>query len=295
MQDNRTLLLIDGFNLLSRGYFATAYGKTEDQLYKSSNGVYTNALRVFFQKMFSLVRTNEVTHLAVAWDVKREESSRRQKYDFYKATRGELPAPLIMQYEVLREVLDKAGVKQLSVPSYEADDVIGTISTLWSMNEFGHCYIYSNDRDLFQLLNERTTQIIAGRAGETHYTIDQFRLDYGIDSAQWVDVKALLGDSSDNIPGCPGIGEKTALPLIQHYESLEGLYEQLEELDSKFNRCRKKLHAGRESAFISKELAQIICDIEEFTAWTHEELMYMPDHDRLEEELSKLDLNIRTR
>lgn len=295
MQDNRTLLLIDGFNLLSRGYFATAYGKTEDQLYKSSKGIYTNALRVFFQKMFSLVRTNGVTHLAVAWDVKREESSRRQKYDFYKATRGELPAPLISQYEVLREVLDKAGVKQLSVPSYEADDVIGTISTLWNMNDFGHCYIYSNDRDLFQLLNERTTQIIAGRAGETHYTIDQFRLDYGIDSTQWVDVKALLGDSSDNIPGCPGIGEKTALPLIQSYETLEGIYEQLEELDSKFNRCRKKLHAGRESAFISKELAQIICDIEEFSDWTHEELIYAPDYDRLEEELMKLELTIRTR
>lgn len=294
MQENRTLLLIDGFNLLSRGYFATAYGKTEDQLYKSSNGVYTNALRVFFQKMFSLVRTKEITHLAVAWDVKREESSRRQKYDFYKATRGELPAPLIMQYEVLREILEKAGVKQLSVPSYEADDVIGTISTLWSANEFGSCYIYSNDRDLFQLLNERTTQIIAGRAGETHYTIDQFRRDYGIDSAQWVDVKALLGDASDNIPGCPGIGEKTALPLIQHYATLEGIYEQLEELDPKFNRCKKKLHAGRESAFISKELAQIICDIEEFSAWTHEELMYEPNHDLLKAELEKLELNIRT-
>ena len=294
MQENRNLLLIDGFNLLSRGYFATAYGKTEDQLYKSSKGIYTNALRVFFQKMFALVRTNEVTHLAVAWDVKREESSRRQKYDFYKATRGELPAPLIMQYEVLRDILDKAGVKQLSVPSYEADDVIGTISTLWSSNELGNCYIYSNDRDLFQLLNERTTQIIAGKAGEIHYTIDQFRLDYGIDSTQWVDVKALLGDSSDNIPGCPGIGEKTALPLIQHYETLEGIYEQLEELDPKFNRCRKKLHAGRESAFISKELAQIICDIEDFSTWTHEELMYDPNHDRLKAELENLELNIRT-
>lgn len=225
MNDNKTLLLIDGFNLLSRGYFATAYGRTEDQLYKTSKGVYNNALRVFFQKMFNLIRSHQVTHLAVAWDVKREESARRQKYDFYKATRSELPKPLIMQYEILNRVLDRVGIKQLSIPSFEADDVIGTVAANWSSNQHGQCIIYSNDRDLFQLLNNYTSQIVASRNGELHYTIEHFREEYGIDSHQWVDVKALLGDSSDNIPGCPGIGQKSALPLIQQYKTLDGIYE----------------------------------------------------------------------
>ena len=292
-ENKQTLLLIDGFNLLSRGYFATAYGKTEDQLYRNKNGVYTNALRVFFQKMFSLIKTHQVTHLGVAWDVKREESSRRQKFDFYKATRGELPAPLIMQYETLRSSLDRIGVTQLSVPSYEADDVIGAISTMWSTTKMGECLIYSNDRDLFQLLNECTSQVIASKTGDRIYTIDHFREDYGIESSQWVDVKALLGDTSDNIPGCPGIGEKTALPLIQHYQTLEGIYEQLEILDPKFNRCKKKLMAGQESAFISKELAQIICEIEAFEDWTHDHLLYEIDYDILADELEELELKIR--
>ncbi|MGM9985815.1 MAG: flap endonuclease, partial [Bacillaceae bacterium] len=94
----KNLLLIDGFNLLSRGYFATAYGKSEEQLFQTRDGRYTNALRVFFPKMLNLIKEHHITHLAVAWDVKREESDRRQKYDFYKATRNALPDPLIQQY-----------------------------------------------------------------------------------------------------------------------------------------------------------------------------------------------------
>ncbi|WP_275421418.1 5'-3' exonuclease [Fervidibacillus halotolerans] len=267
----KTLLLIDGFNLLSRGYFATAYGKSEEQLSRNMDGEYINGLRVFFQKMVNLISEHHVTHLAVAWDVKRNESIRSQTYDFYKASRVDLPKPLIRQYEMGKVILDQIGINQITVFPYEADDIIGTMSKKWSDEKQGTCFIYSNDRDLFQLLSEKTAQIISKREGDVIYTIDTFMKDHSIHPSQWVDVKALLGDKSDNIPGCPGVGEKSALPLIQQYGSLEKLYEQIDQLDSKFNRYKKKLMAGKESVFISKELSKIICNIPELNDFSFHE------------------------
>lgn len=288
-----TLLLIDGFNLLSRGYFATSYNRSEDQLTRNSKGVYTNALRVFFQKLFNLIKEHEVTHLGIAWDVKREELDRRQKYDFYKATRNELPLPLLQQYETLKVVLDIIGITQLVMPPHEADDIIGTLSSKWSNDTDNKCLIYSNDKDLYQLLNDKTTQIISQKKNEILYTIDRFIEDYEIGSHQWVDVKALLGDSSDNIPGCPGVGEKSALPLIQHYNSLEELYEQIEGLDKKFIRYKNKLIEGKESTFISKELAKICCDIEEYATLNFEELRLNMKPEKIQDSMDDLELKIK--
>ncbi len=256
-----TLLLIDGFNLLSRGYFATAYGKNEDELPTNDDGLYVNGLRVFFQKYFQLIDKHDITHTAVAWDVKREDSIRRQYCPTYKETRSDLPTPLIQQYESCTAILDTLKVKQLLVPPYEADDAIGAVSCMWSEQMEGPCYIYSNDKDLLQLLNQQTTQIIASKKEELLYTAERFRNDYGIEPTQWIDVKALLGDKSDNIPGCPGVGEKSALPLIQMYGSIEQVYEQLDSLDPQFKRYLKKLAAGHESVQLSKRLATIICDL----------------------------------
>ncbi len=288
-----TFLLVDGFNLLSRGYFATSYGKSEEELLKNSNGIYTDALRIFFQKLFKLIKEHDVTHIGIAWDVKREETERRKKYDFYKATRSELPTPLIQQFETLKVVLDRIGVKQIELAPYEADDIIGTLSAKWSQELNSRCLIYSNDKDLLQLLNENTSQIIAQKGTEVIYTIDRFKKDYGIDSNQWVDVKALLGDTSDNIPGCPGVGEKSALPLVQQYQSLEGVYEQIEELDTKFNRYKKKLINGKEVAFISKELATIVCDIAHFDTFDFNGLRFNIEHEKILIELEELELRIR--
>ncbi|AKO93389.1 5'-3' exonuclease [Priestia filamentosa] len=262
-----TLLLIDGFNLLSRGYFATAYGRDEEDLTKNIDGTYINALNVFFRKLFQLFRQYDVTHALVAWDVKRNETDRRVKYDFYKATRNELPPPLIEQYETCQKILDALSIKQMSLAPYEADDLIGSLSLSWTVQEEGKCYIYSNDKDLFQLLNEDVAQIVAGKRGDSVFTMDDFQTEYGISPSQWVDVKALLGDKSDNIPGCRGVGEKAALPLIQLYGSIDGLYENVETLDKKFNRYKKKLLEGRETTLVSKELAQILCSIPELQAF----------------------------
>lgn len=285
----RTLLLIDGFNLLSRAHFATSYGRTDEQL-KNSKGVYTNALRVFLQKLFNLVHDHNVTHLAVIWDVKRDETLRRQKYDFYKATRSELPQPLIQQFEILKDLLGSIGIQQVTISPYEADDIIGTLSRKWTD---GPCLIYSNDRDLLQLLSDTTSQIIAGKKGERVYSYEDFEADYGITSRQWIDVKALLGDTSDNIPGCPGVGEKSALPLIQQYGSLEQIYEQIEELDQKFSRYKKKLMDGKDAAFLSKELSEIICEIAEINELAFDDLILQISQDSLVRELDELELKIK--
>jgi 5'-3' exonuclease len=286
---SNTLIVIDGFNLLSRAYFATSYNRSEEQL-KNSNGIYTNAIRVFFQKMINLTKEYQASHLVVAWDVKRDETSRRQEFDFYKATRGELPMPLIEQYETCHQILSEIGVRQIAIAPHEADDVIGTIATNWTS---GHCFIYSNDRDLFQLLSDTTSQIIASKQGEYVYDIAQFTEEYGIKATQWVDVKALLGDSSDNIPGCPGIGPKSALPLIQHYGSIEHLYANLDDLDEKFNRHKKKLVAGKESTLISRRLSEINCCISELAHIEEEKLRLNIDRIALMKQATELEVRLK--
>ncbi|WP_309137859.1 5'-3' exonuclease [Paenibacillus sp. SC116] len=284
----QSLLLIDGFNLLSRAHFATSYNRNEEQL-KNKNGVYTNALRVFFQKVFNLIRDHEITHLSILWDVKREETTRRQKYSFYKATRFEMPEPLLDQYFSCREILDTIGVHQLSQSPYEADDLMGAFSKKWPVDQ---CFIYSNDRDLLQLLSPTTSQIIASKQGELIYTINHFQSDYGIIPEHWVDVKALLGDTSDNIPGCPGIGEKSAFPLIQQYGTIERLYECIDALEPHLTKHRKKLIKGQESTFISKELASIICDIPELSELTLDELQLNIQYDMLRTMIDQYELKI---
>ncbi|MBM7702004.1 5'-3' exonuclease [Metabacillus iocasae] len=288
-----TLLLIDGFNLLSRCYFATSYGREEVDLPRNSQGLYINALKVTLQKILQLSRQYATTHIVVAWDVKRNETKRRDIYSDYKGTRGELPDPLIQQYETLREFFDCVGVSQVSVDFYEADDVIGVFSARWSEEKEQDCFIYSNDRDLLQLLNQHVSQIIAmKRIGEIVYTADDFQHEYDISPKQWIDVKALLGDKSDNIPGVPGVGEKAALPLIQQYESIENLYKNLVHLDSTFKRYKKKLEEGEELAYLSKQLVEIETNLDILNKMSWEELRFVYDRQRWIDEIERLELNI---
>lgn len=287
------LLVIDGFNLLSRGYFATAYNKTEDQLPKNSAGLYTNGLRVFLQKLFNLIDEYDTTHLAVAWDVKREETARRQKYDFYKASRGELAPALIQQHETLKEILDQLGIRQYTMAPHEADDIIGSITKKWSTAVKTDCLIYSNDKDFYQLLNQHTSQVFNQKRVETLYTIKDFRTEFGIEPNQWIDVKALLGDSSDNVPGVAGVGAKSALPLIQMYQSVENLYQLLPNLDPKFKRYIKKLTEGKAFAQVSKELVTINQDLDYFKTIDQIEFIYQPDFDQVQNVLDQIEVRIR--
>lgn len=288
------LILIDGFNLLSRGYFATAYGKSEEQLSKTSEGLFTNALRVKLQKIMSLINDYEPTHFVVTWDVKRNEVKRKALYEDYKGTREDLPAPLIQQYETAVNLFNATGIPQMSVEGFEADDVIGTLSDRWTNEGHGDCYIYSNDKDLLQLLNPAVSQIIAIRKeGDRVYTEEHFKTEYGITPNQWIDVKALLGDKSDNIPGVAGVGDKAALPLIQQYGSVQGVYESIGILDSRYNRYRKKLTEGEELAKLSLELVTIERAIPELDLYSFAECKLDLDVNQMKSELDKLGLRIR--
>lgn len=292
---DRTLLLIDGFNLLSRGYFATAYGKSDDQLAKNDQGEYINAVRVFFQKIFQLKRNYNITHISVAWDGKREDTARNQKYSFYKAQRTGLPEPLIDQYRLIEKILARLGVHQLAVPGFEADDIIGTFSTNWCAQNKGKAFIYSNDRDLFQLLNTSTSQILSKKKQEIVYSLDSFQEEYDISPTQWVDVKALLGDPSDNIPGCAGVGEKSALPLIRQYGDLKQLFKNIDELDSAYNRYKKKLVAGEETTWISRELSEIVTDIEGVIDIDFDSLIPQWEEEQILEEMSTQGIRVKLR
>jgi 5'-3' exonuclease len=293
MEKKETLLLIDGFNLLSRCYFATAYGKEMHDLPRNSKGQFTNAIRVTIQKLLMLVREHEPTHITVAWDVKRDETLRREKYADYKGTRNELPEPLIQQFETLVELFDTIGISQLTIPRYEADDIIGTLVNRWRKEKDGECIIYSNDRDLLQLLCEKTSQLISIKRDEIKYTLSHFQEEYGITPLQWIDVKALLGDKSDNIPGVAGVGDKAALPLIQQYGAVEFIYENFETLDPKYKRYLKKLEAGRDMAILSKDLCTIFTDVPDLIEHDLEMCKYELDKQAVREALQALEIQIR--
>ncbi|WP_414703638.1 5'-3' exonuclease [Pseudalkalibacillus sp. SCS-8] len=285
-------IIIDGFNLLSRCYFATSYGREDHELTTNSAGLYTNALRVKIQKLLNLIEEYEPSHFAIAWDVKREETLRRQRYADYKDTRNELPEPLIQQYNTVTEVFDIIGIPQLTISPYEADDIMGTLSRRWSEEMDGDCFIYSNDRDLLQLLTDKVSQIIAKKKEENPYTLKHFTDEYGIQPNQWIDVKALLGDKSDNIPGVHGVGEKAALPMIQQYGSVEAIYEE-EELDPIFKRYRKQIEAGRDMAILSKELVTIDTQIPLLNETPWDGFAMRLDREKLKQEVDRLELRIR--
>ena len=181
----------------------------------------------------------------------------------YKAQRKPMPEELAAQMPVLKDVLDAMGIRRYEQAGYEADDILGTVSV--KCHDAGwDCVIVTGDKDSLQLVSEHTTVCnVRTRMGQTEtiaYTPAVFREEYGFEPPLMVDLKALMGDSSDNIPGVPGIGEKTALDLIRRYGTLDNIYANLDALDIK-DGVRKKLAAGEESARKSYWLATILCEV----------------------------------
>jgi 5'-3' exonuclease len=257
------LLLIDGSNLLSRGFFATSF---KGDLLQNNEGLYTNGVHVFVKKLKQLIRKCNATHVLVAWDVSRDSTFRRNLYSEYKGLRDETRFELKQQYETTEEMLRLMNISQLKVTGYEADDIIGTIAEKWKNENKGKVFIYSNDRDLHQLLDNENqiAQIIYENKQYTMFNATSFKAVYGIESSQWTDIKAILGEtgkSSDNIPGIKGVGEKAAFPLIQQFKTLDGIYENLENFEKPFQRYVTKFESGKEMAELSKKLVTIACDI----------------------------------
>lgn len=274
-------LIIDGNSLINRAFYGL-YGR---QNLTAPDGTPTGALFTFLNIYLKLIEEQKPTHVAVAFDCK-EETFRHQLFDAYKGTRKPTPDELAIQIPLLKELLEAMGVKCIEKPGFEADDLIGTLSRMGSREM--PVMIVSGDKDSMQLADERVVILLpVTRAAQTQveqYDSKTIQERYGISPRQFIDVKALMGDPSDNIPGVRGIGEKTALELIKRYGSLEGVYNALDEIRPSI---AKKLEEGRELAFLSRELATICqtvpleVDLEQFR-------LRSPNVDKLAEMLTEL-------
>ena len=245
------LVLIDGNSLLNRAFYATPVFSTRD-------GRPTNAIFGFIKLLFKVLSDVKPQYLIVAFDLK-APTFRHKMFDGYKATRKPMPDELAAQVEPLKELLAEMHIAMCSKEGLEADDIIGTLSNKFDV----HSYIYTGDRDSYQLVDEKTDVCFTrkGVSDLIKLNAGNFRAEVGLDPAQIVDLKALMGDKSDNIPGVPGIGEKTARGLIEKYGSLDGVYTNLGEIKGA---VKTKLEDNRQSAYLSYKLAKIDrnCDID---------------------------------
>lgn len=245
------LLAVDSNSILNRAYYGI-------RLLTTRNGEYTNGIFGFLNILFKILDEVRPDRVAFAFDVK-APTFRHERFEGYKAQRKGMPDELAAQLEPLKSILRMLGYPILELPGFEADDILGTLSLL--CRERGdECVIATGDRDSFQLVGEGVTVRLAStRMGQSHAeVIDEaaIREKYGVSPAQMIDVKALMGDASDNIPGVAGIGEKTALDLIRKFSSLDGVYENLESPEIKKG-VREKLRLGKEMAYESRVLAEI--------------------------------------
>lgn len=247
------LMLIDGNSILNRAF----YGLQGPQMLTAADGLHTNAIYAFLNILNKYLAEEDPQYICVAFDL-RAPTFRHREFAGYKAHRKGMPPELAEQVPYTKEILDAMNIKRLEAEGYEADDIIGSVSKCAEDRKM-QVVIVTGDRDSLQLASETTRIIIpvtrAGRTETEYYDAAAVFERYGVTPAQLIDVKALMGDKSDNIPGVPGIGEKTALELIQAYGTLEGVYENIENISKKA--VREKLEANRDLAFMSRRLATI--------------------------------------
>lgn len=249
----KKVILIDGNNLMFRSYFATAYSGS---IMRNSKGQATNALYGFVSMINKIIAEENPQYMVVAFDV--GKNFRHEKYKEYKAGRNATPDDLKSQMPIARTILDAMGIKHLELEGYEADDIIGTLAKEADLDPEYDGLIISSDHDLMQLISPVVHMKMLKSRDSIYYSVDSFKEEYGFDPIKIIDLKALMGDASDNIPGVKGIGEKTARSLIQKYGSLDGVYDHIEEIKGKM---KEKLEADKESAYFSYELATIYRDV----------------------------------
>ncbi|TFB25000.1 DNA polymerase I [Filobacillus milosensis] len=242
------IVLIDGNSVLYRAFFALP-------LLSNDNGVHTNAVFGFTNMLLKILEDKDPSHILVAFDAGKT-TFRHKTYKEYKGGRQKTPPELSEQFPVMREILDAFGIKHYELNQYEADDIIGTISKQADENN-KKTFIYSGDKDLLQLASNHVTVGVT-RKGITdidEYNPDQIKEKMGVTIDQIIDLKALMGDKSDNIPGVPGVGEKTAVKLLNQYGTLENLYEHIDEVSGK--KLKENLINHKDDAFMSRELVTI--------------------------------------
>lgn len=247
------IIMVDGNNLLFRSYYATAY---TGNLMKNSKGLPTNGLYGFTNMINKIIAEENPTYMIVAFD--KGKTFRHEEYKEYKDGRSETPDELKIQFPIAKELLTHMGIKYYEIDNYEADDIIGTFSNYCDLDSNYQGVIISSDKDLLQLITDEVEMKLLKQKDYIRYNKKSFKEEYGIDPIKVIDLKALMGDSSDNIPGVKGIGEKTALKLLQDYGTLDGIYENIDNLTPKM---QEKLLADKENAYMSYHLATIIKEV----------------------------------
>lgn len=249
--DNK-FLIIDGSSLFFRAFYALP-------LLKTKRGLYTNAIYGFVMMVENAIEKIKPSHVAVCFDMK-GKTFRSDIYKDYKGTRQKTPNELEQQWPLVRDILGHMNIKILESPVYEADDIAGTLAKLGTEEGFEN-YLLTGDKDYFQLVNDKT-KVLFTRKGITDMdivTVDKIEEDYGIEPLEFIELKALMGDSSDNIPGIYGIGEKTGLKLVRQFHTLENLYDNIDDVSGK--KLKEKLADGKTAAFMSKKLGTIVRDV----------------------------------
>ena len=245
------LLILDGNSVINRAYYGVRPLTTRD-------GLYTHAIYGFLNILERMEKEEQPEAVCVAFDL-HGPTFRHEMYDGYKATRHPMPDELAQQMPVLKQVLTAMNIPIYECQGWEADDVIGTVGKICSNNAW-ECVIVTGDRDSLQLIDENVhVKLVISKPGQTTaelYDVDKFQQEYGFDPPKMVDLKALMGDNSDNIPGVPGVGPKTATDLLLRFGSLGGVYENIEDASIR-PKLREKLEAGKESAYLSFDLATI--------------------------------------
>ncbi len=250
----KNIILVDGNNLIFRSFYATAYSGV---IMKNSKGFPTNALYSFIMMINRIIREDKPEYILVAFD--KGKTFRHEAYKDYKAGRRETPIELKQQFPVAKEVLEAMGIKYFEIDNYEADDIIGTLSKMAHDDKNFSCEIVSSDKDLLQLIDDDVVvrvpktndySIVDKKAFMEHYEVEPIRM---------IDLKALMGDASDNIPGVSGIGEKTAIKLLKEYNNIDNLYDHIDEIKGSVH---DKLVKDKKSCYDSRDLATIVRDVD---------------------------------
>ena len=245
------LLILDGNSVINRAYFGV-------KPLTNREGLYTHAIYGFLNILDRMEKEEQPDAVCVAFDL-HGPTFRHLRYDGYKATRHGMPEELAMQMPVMKDVLRAMNIPIYECQGWEADDVIGTVGRICSNNGW-ECVIVTGDRDSLQLIDENVhIKLVISKPGQTTATMydeAKFREEYGFEPKKLIDLKALMGDSSDNIPGVAGVGPKTATELLIKFGSLDGVYANLEDASIR-PKLREKLVAGKENAYLSYELATI--------------------------------------
>ena len=247
------IIIIDGNSLINRAYYAMARPMI------TREGIYTQGIYGCLNMLSKIEEDYAPTHMAVAWDLK-APTFRHKEYDAYKAGRKSMPAELAMELPIMKDILEAKGIKNLSVEGFEADDVIGTVSKM--ADDAGmDTMIITGDRDALQLASD-TVKVIITKKGITEfelYDAEKMQERYQLTPSQFIDLKGLMGDSSDNIPGIPGVGEKTGIKLLTQFGSISEMLSHTDEISNV--KLRTKVEENAQLALMSRRLAEIIRNV----------------------------------